>query len=168
MPLSTKLLVDLDADYTAALDLSTTENHLDFTRQIALATGTGANQADKIWHDERTLAASASEDLDLAGVLVDAFGATVTLARVKGLIVYAAAANTNDVVIGNAASNGWVGPFGAAAHTLAVRPGGLLCLFAPGATGYVVTPSTGDLLHVANSAGGSSVTYDIVVIGASA
>lgn len=168
MPLSTKLLVDLDADYTSALDLSTTENRLRFTRQIALATGTASGQADRIWHDERTLAASASEDLDLTGTLVDAFGATLTLARVKGLIVFANSANTNDVVIGNAASNGWVGPFGAAPHTLTVRPGGLLCLFAPGPTGYVVTAGTGDLLHVANSASGTPVTYDVVVIGASA
>lgn len=168
MPLNTKLLVDLTADYTSALDLSTTENLLRYTRQISLATGTAANQADKVWSDNRTLAASASEDLDLAGSLTDAFGATLAFARVKGLIVYAAAANTNDVVIGGAGSNGWVGPFGAATHTLTVRPGGLLTLFAPGATGYTVTAGTGDLLHVANSSSGSSVTYDVVVIGASA
>lgn len=168
MPLTTKLLVDLDADYTSALDLSTTENRLRYVKQIALATGTAAGQADKVWSDTRTLAASASEDLDLTGTLVDAFGATITLARVKGLIVYAAAANTNDVVIGGASSNGWTGPFGGATHTLAVRPGGLLTLFAPGTTGYTVTAGTGDLLHVANSGAGSSVTYDVVVIGASA
>lgn len=168
MPLSTKLQMDLAADYTNPLDLATGLTPLRFSRQIALAAGTAAGQADKIWHDERTLAASASEDLDLAGTLVDAFGVAMTLARVRGLIIYASSANTNQVIIGNAGSNGWVGPFGAATHTLSVHPGGLLALFAPGTNGYAVTAGTGDLLHVANSAGGTPVTYDVVVIGASA
>jgi len=35
------------------------------------------------------------------------------------------------------------------------------------ATTYAVTAGTGDLLKVANSAGGTSVTYDIVIIGSS-
>lgn len=168
MPLNTTFLADLDATYTSPLDLSTTINSLGFTRQVNLATGTAAGQADKIWHDERTLAASASEDLDLTGTLVDAFGATVSLVRVKGLAVYASAANTNNVILGGASANGWTGPFGATTHTLSVRPGGSLFLFAPDATAYTVTAGTGDLLHVANSGAGSSVTYDIVVIGASA
>lgn len=167
MPLNTKLLVDLDADYTSALDLSTTQNHLDFTRSLLLATGTAASQADKVWHDERTLTASSSEDLDLSGSLVDAFGVTLTFARVKGLIVAAASGNTNDVVLGNV-TNGVVAWFGAATHTIKVKPGGLLALFAPDATAYPITAATADLLHVANSGAGTSVTYDIVVIGASA
>lgn len=51
---------------------------------------------------------------------------------------------------------------------MTVRPGGLLVLAAPDVAAYAVTAATGDLLHVANSAGGSAVTYDVVVIGASA
>ena len=35
-------------------------------------------------------------------------------------------------------------------------------------TGATVTASTGDILLVANSSSGSSVTYDIVIIGTSA
>lgn len=166
MPLTTKLLLDLDADYTSPLDLSTTINSLGFTRQINLASGTGAGQADKIWHDERTLTASSSEDLDLAGSLVDAFGVTLTFARIKGVVVYASPANTNNVVIGNV-TNGIIGWFGAATHTISVRPGGLFTIFATDATAYAVTASTADLLHVANSGAGTGVTYDVAVIGSS-
>ena len=165
MPLNTKVLLDLDADYTSALDLSTTENHLDFTRQIALATGTGANQADKIWHDERTLTASANEALDLAGVLTDAFGALLTFARVKGLLVYANPANTNNVLVGGAVSNAFVNWVSDATDVVVVRPGGLFATFAPDATAFAV--GTGDQLKVTNSGAGTSVTYDIVVIGSS-
>ena len=34
--------------------------------------------------------------------------------------------------------------------------------------GYAVTATTADLLHVANSSSGTSVTYDVIVIGTSA
>lgn len=168
MALSTTFLADLDAIYTSALDLSTTTNPLGFTRQISLATGTGAGQADKIFHDERTLTASSSENLDLAGTLVDAFGATITFARIKGIVVYASPANTNNVLVGGAASNGFINWVGDTTDVIVVRPGGLFTLFATDATAYVVTASTGDLLKVANSGGTTSVTYDVVLIGASA
>jgi hypothetical protein len=168
MTLDTKFHVELSSDYTNPLDLKSGDALLKYVKQMNLATGTGANQADKIFDDQRTLTASSSEDLDLAGVLVDAYGATLTFARVKFLLVYAAAGNTNNVVVGGASSNAWPGPFGATTHTVAVRPGGLLVMMAPDATGWPVTPATGDLLHVANSAAGTSVTYDVVIIGSSA
>lgn len=168
MPLNSKLFLDFDADYTSPLDLSTSENALSFTRQINLATGTGAGQADKIWHDERTLTASATENLDLAGTLVDAFGATLTFARIKGLIVYASPANTNNVLVGGAASNGFINWVSDTTDVVVVRPGGLFCLFAPDATAYAVTATTGDLLKMTNSGGTTGVTYDAVIIGSSA
>jgi hypothetical protein len=168
MTLDTKFHVELVADAASPLDLTSASSRLSFVRQINMATGTAANQADKIWSDERTLTASSTEDLDLAGVLVDPFGATLTFARIKFLIVYALPANTNNVVLGNAASNGWVGPFGAATHTISIRPGGLIAMVAPDATAWPVTAGTGDLLHVANSGAGTGVTYDIALIGSSA
>ncbi|MEV4059726.1 hypothetical protein [Nonomuraea dietziae] len=166
MPLSARLLLQLAAELTSPLDLTTVAAPLSFARQVSLTDGAGLNQANRLWSDERVLAASANEDLDLAGTLADPFGAAITFARVKALLVAASPANANNVVIGGAASNQFVGPFGAGTHTLAVRPGGLLALTAPDATGYAVTAGTGDLLRVANSGAGSSVTYQIVVVGA--
>ena len=37
----------------------------DVSGQVFLGNGTGANEAEHGWHDERTLAASANEDIDL-------------------------------------------------------------------------------------------------------
>lgn len=165
---NTALTVRAAATQTNPLDLVTGRAPLDLTRAIALGSGTGANQADLIFSDTRTLAASASEDLDLAGVLTGAFGAVLTFARVKGLIISAAAANTNNVVLGAAASNGFVSWVGAATHTVSIRPGGVLALFAPDAVAYAVTAGTADQLHVANSGAGTGVTYDVILIGASA
>jgi hypothetical protein len=141
---------------------------LAFSQVTPLGSGTGANQADRLYAATRTLTASSAEDLDLAGVLTDHYGNTLTFARVKGLIIRASSANTNNVVVGNAASNGFVTWCGGATHTVSVRPGGVFALFAPDATAYAVTASTGDLLHVANSGAGTSITYDVVIIGASA
>jgi hypothetical protein len=170
MALTSKLLVAVSATLSSTLDLGEADAPLSKTYRKILATGTGAGLADKIFHDQRTLSASGSEDLDLAGVLTDPLGATLTFARVKGLIIAAAAANTNNVIVGGAASNGFISWVGGATHTVTVRPGGVLALFAGegDATGYAVTAATGDLLHVANSAGGTGVTYDVIIIGASA
>lgn len=168
MPLSTKLVAQVLAAQSSTLDLAAAAADVKGYRAISLASGTGAGQADRVFSDTRTLAASANEDLDLAGVLVDALGATVTFARVKGLYVAAATGNSNNVIVGGAASNGFVSWVGAATHTVTVRPGGVLLLAASDATGYAVTAGTGDLLRIANSGAGTSVTYDIVVVGASA
>lgn len=164
----TALRLTVDAVQTSTLDLTTARAPLHYDRRFGLGNGVGAGRADLMWSDTRTIAASGSESLDLAGSLVDALGVTLNFARVKALIVVAAAANGNDVVVGGASENAWIGPFGSATDKVKVRPGGALALFAPGATGYPVTAGTGDLLQLANSGAGTSVTYDVIIIGASA
>lgn len=168
MALDTRAHVGIAATQTAALDLASASAPIASDRNLILTNGTGANQADRIYSDQNTLGASATVDLDLAGTLTDAFGATVTFARIKFIMVTAAAGNTNNVVIGAAATNQFVNWVGAGTHTVAVRPGGVFCIGATDATAYAVTAGTGDLLRIANSAAGSSVTYDIVIVGCSA
>lgn len=168
MTLNSTLLVQANLSQVSALDLASTKFEPSIRKLVTLADGFGANQADRLFTDTRTLAASTTEDLDLAGGLVDAFGATLTLARVKGLIVVAAAGNTNNVQVGGAAANQFLNWVADATDKLNVRPGGVLALFAPDATAYAVTGATGDLLRIGNSGAGTSVTYDIVIIGASA
>jgi hypothetical protein len=122
-----------------------------------------------VWADTLTIAPSASQDIDLAGALLDALGGPVVFARIKGIAVFADAGNVNNVEVGAAASNPWVGLLGAT-HKVTVRPGGMFAVAAgiADATGYAVVAGTGDILRVANSAGTSSVTLDVVLIGASA
>lgn len=170
MPLSgTLLAVSAYAELTSALDLGTGRAAQTLSRKMSLGNGTTAGNADRVWSDRRTLAASGTEDLDLAGVLLDAFGSAITFARIKGLVIAAADANVNNVVVGAAASNPWATLLGAT-HTLTLRPGAFVAVGtgAADATGYAVTATTADLLKVANSGAGTSVTYDIHIIGASA
>jgi hypothetical protein len=136
----------------------------------AFTQGTGAGQCDLLYFDERTLTASSNESLDLSGSILDAFGNAVIFARIKALAIFAAATNTNNVLVGGV-TNGIAGLFTSATAGIAVvRPGAFLAwgCGSADATGYVVTAGTGDLLKIANSAGSSSVVYDIFVLGCSA
>ena len=166
MALTSKIKVDVTGTQTNAADLSTPSDAASKNFLLSLATGTGANQADLIFHDQRTTD-DTGEELDMAGTLTDKFGATITFARVKAILVFAAAANTLDVQVGGSASNGFNTWVGAAGDLVAVKPGGAFVLATGDATAYAVTASTGDLLKIAASASGN-VTYDIVIIGASA
>jgi len=127
----------------------------------------GTDELTTVWHDQRTLAASATEDLDLSGSLTDTFGNSVALTSVRMLIVKADDGNTNDVLVGGAAANQFINWVSNSSDVVVVKPGGILLLFAPTASGYAVTAGTGDLLKIANSAGTTGVTYDIYVGGIS-
>lgn len=151
-----------------SLDLKNRQSALAFSRSLSLLNGVGASQVDKVWDDIRTIAISGTDDIDLSGSLTDAFGAALSFARVKGLFVAADAGNTNNVVVGAAAATQWVGPFGAATHTVAVRPGGFFGIACADATGWPVVNAASDLLRIANSGAGTAVTYSIVILGASA
>ncbi len=168
MALTSGVNVQLDALLTSALDLSTVSSPLTIAQHYPLTSGTGANQADKVWSDTRTLAASGTENLDLAGVLLDAFGVAITFVKVKAMLIRAASGNTNDVLVGGHATTAFVNWVSDPTDVIVVKPGGLFLLVAPGASGYGVTAATGDLLKVTNSAGTTGVTYDIAILGTSA
>ncbi len=153
---------------TSALDLGTVTFPVQFSSSIPLASGTAANQADLFWTDERTLTASATENLDLAGVLTDATGATLTFADVVAFMLCAQSTNTNNVLIGGAASATFKLSMSDNSDIQVVRPGGCFLTVAPDATAYPVTATTGDILKIANSAGSTSVVYKVAIVGRSA
>lgn len=166
MPLTADIQLNVTGRQTAALDLGTASFPYALSSAVSLTNGTSAGQADRMFADTRTLTASATENLDLAGTLLDAYGATLTFVTIKAVFVKAAAANTNNVNVTMPASNG-VPIFLAAGDGIALKPGYTFAWFGSGA-GVTVTPSTGDLLTVTNGAAGTSVNYDIVIIGTSA
>lgn len=167
MPLTTDVQVLLTSNYTSVADLGTPSMPIQKIYRQLLATGTGANQADKQFSDTRTINASSNDDLDLAGTLTDVFGAVLTFVKVKGILVSAAAGNTNNVVIGGASSTFTTWVTGTSPAVL-VGPGGTFLLARPDAAGYGVTATSADLLRITNGGAGTSVTYDIVIWGTSA
>ena len=117
------------------LDGRTPEDKIVFNPGDVFTYGTGAGQAKDVFFDRRTLAASGSEDLDLAGGITNAFGATITFTKIRALAIKAAATNANNVLMGGAASNAWPALFGNANDVLVIRPGMTLGFSAPDATG---------------------------------
>jgi hypothetical protein len=168
MSLSLTLKAGIRGTQTSALDLGTSEFPFEIQSAIALASGVAANQADVLFTDTRTLGASSTEDLDLSGTLAGALGSTAVFAKVKAIVITAAAGNTKSVQVTRPAANG-VPLFLAASDGLAIPPGGVFAFAGPALAGLCsVTAGTGDLLTITNSAGGTGVTYSIAIVGTSA
>lgn len=149
---------------TKTLDIGTAALTAPYDKKYTLTNGTAADQENMMWTDTRTIAESGTDDLDLYGGLTNAFGDTINFTTVKGIFIFAAAANTNNLVIGgdtNANVN-WVGN---ANDVIVVKPGGMFCLYDPSAGGYGVTNTTADVLQITNSSSGTGVDYDIIIIG---
>lgn len=167
MSLSTTVTARVQATLSSALDLATASVPLDKLSRMVWTSGTAAGQSDLVFHDQRTLTASSAEDLDLAGSLVGALGNTLTFAEIRLLLITASSANANAVVVSRPAANG-VPLFSAASDAISIYPGGVFLWASPADGGVAVTAGTGDLIHIANSGAGTSVTYDVVIIGTSA
>lgn len=167
MALTSKVRVGVDAQQTGTIDLGGKSASASKNWSVSFANGAAAGQANVVWQDTRTIAASGTDDIDLAGVLTDAFGATITTAKVKTIVVVAADGNTNNVVVGGAASAQWATIFGDVTDKVVVRPGGVFALSVgdDDLNAYAVTATTADILRVANSGAGTSVTYDIIILG---
>lgn len=161
------LIVKVDATLLSALDARSAFDPLLMDLTALFSNGTGAGQASQMWSDQRTLGASGTENLDLAGSLVNTFGVTLTFTKLKVAIFRASAANNaaNLVQVTRPASNGV--PFLiAAGDGFSLTPGAFAVFCWPDAAAITVTAATGDLITVTNSAGTNSVVYDVVLIGA--
>jgi hypothetical protein len=165
--LSTSMVFSVSGNFQNDLDLGADPVYnfkggttLNFTN------GTAASQVDMVFADQRVINASTTEDLDVSGgALTTAFGAAFTLVELKGLMVCAASGNTNNVVLGGDANS--VPFLSTAATTVSIKPGGCFMLADPSAGGIAVTNATGDVIQVANSGAGTTVTYDIIILGSS-
>jgi hypothetical protein len=130
---------------------------------LAVPSGTGSGQADLQWSDTRTVG-TGGETLDL-NALTDSLGRTINFVKIKALLIVADPANSSTIVVGNAASNQFQGPFDAATDTVALPAGGILMLAAP-AAGWASTNGASDKLKVVG--GAASQIYSIWILGTSA
>lgn len=163
MTLAATISLRVQALQSSALDLSTVVDTLNQAFEQTFDDGAGANQANALWSDTRTLSSNTSETLDLYGALTNAFGATLNFTKVRAIIIRSRSANTTVLSVG-AASAPLVGPLADATDLLTIRPGGIFMITAPDSTGIAVTNSSADGLKIAN-ASGAAATYDIVIIG---
>jgi hypothetical protein len=131
---------------------------------LALAEGTGADQANAVYIDYFSIAASGSQTYDLAGTLKDRLGTTLVFAAAKTILVIADRTNTNNVILGNATNPAALG-FGAGTQSWIIKPGGFFFAGDGSAAGWAIGAGATDEVKLANSGAGSVVTGTIVVIG---
>lgn len=162
--LTAKITTTIVGSLENELDLVTASAPISKRYEQSYADGTGADQAEELFSDTRSLAASASESLDLAGGLASPLGGSITFTAIKEIIVRASPDNTGDLRVGAAIANAFQGPFGAAAVGNLVPPDGILHLRNPSAAGWPVTAGTGDLLQIENLVAAAQ-SYDIIIIG---
>lgn len=168
---SLKLTARLQADQVGASDFGGPAFYPDMHGFVELVEGTGVDQADLLWMDERTVSASSNDDIDLAGALMEATGGTFVAAELVFIFIInkprSGATNSSNLTIGNA-TNPVAGMTGAASATIGpIRPNGWFMLGSPDAAGQgPITAGTGDILRIANGTGGSN-TYQIAIVARS-
>lgn len=143
-----------------------------------LATGTGADQADRLWSSAgRVLTSGSGETIDLydlaainigAGAGLDALGQSFALAEIACLAIKNLASSVGNLLIGGEGTAAtWNSLFdGSDTAKLTLRPGGVFVAYAPVDPAYAVADVANHLLRIAAS--GGDVTYDILFIGRSA
>jgi hypothetical protein len=130
--------------------------------------GTGANQATTVFFDSRTLPAvtttgTTSENLDLSGSLVDAFGDSVLLTKVKAIYVEALENNAGNVIFGGTGTTALLG-FGSAASFVVIPPGQAVLQTNLSTAGWTITGGSADLIHFGNPAT-TAAAYRVWLIG---
>lgn len=134
-----------------------------------LVNGTSNGTFDILWSNERTVSASSTDSLDLAGSLTMALGsAAFTAAKIVGLVVFNLSTTSGDILqVGPGASNGclsfWVDAtdLSIVDAALSAAEPGVLFQYSP--RGRTVTASTGDKLAVINP-GANDITYRIALL----
>jgi hypothetical protein len=165
MSLVTEVTIGVKATLKQVTDFFAATVPVEKSRTLTFQDGVGADQAQKVYAKERTIAPSANDDLDLSGSLVDPLGNVLAFTGIKLIRIIADPTNVNDVVVGNAAATQFQGPFGAVAHTVKIGPGDEMTFTKRSAAGWPVVNAASDLFRIANGGAGTSVKYQIIIVG---
>ncbi len=137
-------------------------DRLDYAGQ--LLEGNGDDQAEAVWHvEDQILLDAASTTLDLTALTRSMLGDTVTLTllKVKALLIVNQDTSVGELVVGDAAADEWSEPFTADGDQIVAPPDSPL-LLANRRTGWEVDASNKNLKLAAS---GGDVTYSIAIVG---
>jgi len=154
------LTTDITVVLSTLLTKSSAKSPNDFSAAVKLAD----DEADQVYvAEDIVLGALADDTYDVAGGLTDAFGDGIFLTSIKALAILSSVANTDALSVGGINS-----PIdlGATGDVVFVQPGGALVLLAP-SVGYLVVPSTADIITITNTGAVNDATYSICIIGKS-
>lgn len=162
--------VTLDYNFRATDDGDNAENISATARHVIKdlekwTDGVGASEADIVVSDRRSLAASATEDIDLtASTIPDAYGNNPTFALVKLFILRNRNTTAGDDLEVGGVTNPWLGGLlKASGDVIRVPAGGVLMWSTP--NGRAVTAGTGDIITITEVGTANEVFFDIMIAG---
>jgi len=162
--LTAKILLQILATESSSSDLSSTTRVTNVSRTINFANGTGANQAEIVWSDSRTIAANSQDILDFQAGLADERG-PVEFTAIKAIYIR----NTGTVPLSwlslSDPEDWGSGPLQASeSEGLQIAAGGVMLLTNPSAAGWIVE-SGDEQIQFINPSSTTAATYDIILIG---
>ena len=160
---SASLSISVEATLQNAADLSGAKDVLMLAYGLALTTGTGASQANRHWHERRTLGGGNTYFPELDEIGFDAFGNLVAFATVRALVIANRNTGAGEVLrVGGNLDHPWLGWLGLADIAI-IGPGGLLVIASPLSAGMPVETGEGILQFTNPNAG--ALTFDLIIIG---
>ncbi len=166
------LSVDIKASlswlFSETLNLNNVNDNGKLEYARSLTDGVSADQADLLFHDQRSVGGGTSEDLDLTALVHTIYGSVVTynFAKVKAILVVNLSTTAADLlrVGGAGAGSAFASPFNGSATAQVEVPADGCLLLVNKKNGWTVTAGTGDVLRIQNP-GGSAITYRIAIAG---
>jgi len=147
------------------VDASATDEY-NFTSTVNLSDGSGSGEADGAYYlEDVVLTSGNSTEYDLTSLSRDLFGSTggvYEFIRISAVQIISSSNSTGNLLIGGAASNTWLGPFGNTSDKLTLYPGSGHLLTGYSLAAWPVTSGSKTLKVEASS---GDVTYSIVLLG---
>lgn len=132
------------------------------TPAINFANGNGNGQANRVYTNSATMTivASGTLSLDLSGALTDAFGNTLTLTKLRGLLIEHLTTTTASYVTIGGGSNP---VFGSKIDGLEIYNGDHFLWTCK--NGYTIAGGSNDALRIVNADGSNSATVRVSLLG---
>jgi hypothetical protein len=164
MPLNVtgNLDVSIRAAETIAVGLASGTLSPSLPVNLAFGAGTGALKIQQVWTKSAT--ATAAPVTYILSALVDDFGRSIPLAKVRGIVIAnLSGTDGQTLLMGGATTNPWLAPFGDVSDKLKIHASGVFALAAPLATGLGVTAGVSDQLKL--DPGAATIPFKIFFLG---
>lgn len=160
MALDAQILLSIVAHETSSGDISRTLRATPASYSLILSNGTGANQAQVVWSDSRTIEADGEDTPNVAGLADDR--GTVAFTAVKLIYIR----NSGTVPLNLIGNGDWAtGPQKLPdTSNYEIPAGGCWLATNPTAAGWSVGASP-KYITIQNQSGSTAATYEIVLIG---
>lgn len=165
MTLTSTIQSRIDSNLIVSGALQTTTALLNYAKTLSIADGTGSGQADQVYTDAGTLAASGTAVIDLAAPLTNPAGQDIKFTDLKVLMFFSDSANQDTISIGpNGALNPLNAWFSSSAQNIRLNPGSS-ALLTSSPTGWAVTENSADKFLITNDDASNTADYELVIIG---